>query len=76
MLLYCCGCCGGNQFGDDHSGHGGGDGAVGDSNYGYGNLVVVVRATEVVMVTADMVVVMVRLVTVILVMVMWWWGLG
>ena len=65
----------GNQHGDDHSGHSGGDCEVGDSNYGYG-ILVVVRATEVVMVTADMVVVMVRLVTVILVMVMWWWGLG
>ena len=63
----------GNQHGDDHSGHGGGDGEVGDSNHDFGIVLGVVRVTKMVMVTVDVVVVMVRLVIVTMVLVLWWW---
>ena len=52
----------------------GGDGEVVDSNNGFGIVVMVVRVTEMVVVTVDVVVVMVRLVMASPIMVfLWWW---
>ena len=49
------------------------DGEVGDSNYGFGIVVGMVRVTKIVLVTLDVVIIMVRLVIVTMVMVLWWW---